>query len=68
MMELENLAETVSKHMRQGNCPKSVSPAVETVTGSGSSGTAQGPGSSSLEAVPGTSTHATESAPGHLLS
>ncbi|KAH3874786.1 hypothetical protein DPMN_038039 [Dreissena polymorpha] len=27
MMELENLAETVSKHMRQGNCPKSVSPA-----------------------------------------
>ncbi|KAH3788267.1 hypothetical protein DPMN_166402 [Dreissena polymorpha] len=67
MMELENLAETVSKLRRQGQCPESVSPAVESVTGSWSSGAAQGPGPLSAEAVPGTSTHATESVPGSCI-
>ncbi|KAH3829932.1 hypothetical protein DPMN_103163 [Dreissena polymorpha] len=60
MMELENLAEKVSKRRRQGKCPESVSPVVESVTGSWSSGAALGPGPSSAEAVPGASTHATE--------
>ncbi|KAH3714633.1 hypothetical protein DPMN_057318 [Dreissena polymorpha] len=67
MMELENLAETVSKRRRQGKRPESVSPTVESVTGSGSSGAAPGPGPPSAEAVPGTSTHATESAPGSCI-
>ncbi|KAH3711002.1 hypothetical protein DPMN_070501 [Dreissena polymorpha] len=49
MMEL---AETISKRRRHG----------KSVTDSGSSGAAPGPGPLSAEAVPGTSTHATESA------
>ncbi|KAH3883903.1 hypothetical protein DPMN_007871 [Dreissena polymorpha] len=67
MMELENLAETVSKRRRKGKCPESVSLAVESVTGSGSSGAASGTGPSNADAVPVTSTHDTESAPGSCI-
>ncbi|KAH3710615.1 hypothetical protein DPMN_070104 [Dreissena polymorpha] len=67
MMELKNLAKTVSKRRRQGKCHESVSPAVVSVTDSGSSGAAPGPGPSSAETVPGTSTHATESASGKCI-
>ncbi|KAH3869419.1 hypothetical protein DPMN_032584 [Dreissena polymorpha] len=41
--------------------------AVESVTDSGSSGAAPGPGPSSAEAVPGASTHATESVHGSCI-
>ncbi|KAH3719077.1 hypothetical protein DPMN_061906 [Dreissena polymorpha] len=54
MMEL---AETISKRRREG----------KSVTDSGSSGAAPGPGPSSAEAVPGTSRHVTESAPGSCI-
>ncbi|KAH3789133.1 hypothetical protein DPMN_167304 [Dreissena polymorpha] len=68
MMELETLAETVSNRRRQGKCPESLSLAVESVTGSGLSGAASGPGISSAEAVPGTITHAKSQLLGHVLS